>query len=161
MPRIEGDVRITPSVLDRLIDDEPQVSSEPPMSRPKSLRQLKDAVRRDLEWLLNTRRDPQSSPEGAEELERSLYNYGLPDTTTFGLHSVADQNRLLRLIEATVSVFEPRIAHPRVTLEPMAGHERRLRFRIEGLLRIDPAPEKVTFDTVLELPSGQYEVRSE
>jgi predicted component of type VI protein secretion system len=34
-----------------------------------------------------------------------------------------------------------------------------LRFRIEGLARIDPAPEQVTFDTVLELTSGEYQVK--
>ncbi len=34
------------------------------------------------------------------------------------------------------------------------GKTHMLRFVIEGLLRVDPAPEYVTFDTVLELVTG-------
>jgi len=48
MPRSDYEVRITPSVLDRLIDEEPEISREPPASRAKNLRQLKQSVRRDL-----------------------------------------------------------------------------------------------------------------
>ena len=36
---------------------------------------------------------------------------------------------------------------------------RTLRFQIQGLLRVDPTPEQVIFDTLLELSSGEYEVR--
>jgi type VI secretion system protein ImpF len=55
MARYDNEIRITPSVLDRLIDEEPSVSTEPANTRQKSLRQLKQSVRRDLEWLLNSR----------------------------------------------------------------------------------------------------------
>ena len=41
------------------------------------------------------------------------------------------------------------------------GGYRALRFVIEGLLCMDPAPEPVRFDTVLELSKGQYEVKGE
>ena len=34
-----------------------------------------------------------------------------------------------------------------------------LRFQIEGVLRLEPVPEHVTFDTMLELTSGEYEVK--
>jgi type VI secretion system protein ImpF len=47
-----------------------------------------------------------------------------------------------------------------VPLEETAHGTRTLRFRIEGLLIMDPAPEHVSFDTVLELTSGEYEVRN-
>ena len=56
--RTDNEVRITPSVFDRLLDFEPQLTSEAPKSRAKSLRELKQSVRRDIEWLLNTRRTP-------------------------------------------------------------------------------------------------------
>jgi type VI secretion system protein ImpF len=42
----------------------------------------------------------------------------------------------------------------------VTGATRTLRFRIEGMLVMDPAPEHVSFDTVLELTSGGYEVRN-
>jgi type VI secretion system protein ImpF len=47
----------------------------------------------------------------------------------------------------------------RVTLEKSDTAERRLRFHIEGSMKLDPAPEEVSFDTVLELSSGEYKVK--
>ena len=38
------------------------------------------------------------------------------------------------------------------------GAERRVRFRIDARLCVDPAPE-VAFDTVLELMTGHYSVK--
>jgi type VI secretion system protein ImpF len=161
MARQEPEPPITHSVLDRLLDLEPGAATDRPRSRGQAMRQLKDALRRDLEWLLNTRRDPEPLPEGAAELEHSLYNYGLPDISSFTVRSVADQNRLVQLLEAAVAIFEPRIMSARVTLEAPGASTHALRFQIQGLLRVDPAPERVAFDTVLELASGEYEVKGE
>ncbi len=59
-----------------------------------------------------------------------------------------------------MKIFEPRLANVRVVpLEWRHAGTRTLRFRIEGLLLMDPAPEHVSFDTVLELTSGEYEVQ--
>ncbi len=157
----EPELNVTLSVLDRLIDNEPNLRSDPPVSRAQSMRQLRAALKRDLEWLLNTRRSVEAVTDASFHSEHSVFNYGLPDLTSLGVHSVHDQNRLLRMIEATVATFEPRISGARVTMEPVAGNARTLRFQIAGLLRVDPAPERVTFDTVLELISGEYEVRGE
>jgi hypothetical protein len=41
MARTDNEIRITPSVLDRLLDFEPTESKEAPKSRSKSLRELK------------------------------------------------------------------------------------------------------------------------
>ena len=60
------------SVLDRLIDTDVDASTEPPMTWAQSVRELKRALRRDLEWLLNTRRIVVPAPEGFTELPRSL-----------------------------------------------------------------------------------------
>ena len=38
---------------------------------------------------------------------------------------------------------------------------RQLRFLIEGLLRMEPNPEQVVFDTVLEISSGEYHVKGD
>ncbi len=81
MARPEADIAVTPSLIDRLIDLDPANSADPPATRNQSVRQLKLALRRDLEWLLNTRRIPEEAPEAYESLSHSLYNYGLPDVT--------------------------------------------------------------------------------
>jgi type VI secretion system protein ImpF len=159
MPRTDNEVRITPSVLDRLLDYEPDKSSEQAASRSKSLRDLKDAVRRDLEWLLNSRRTIVDIPEDLTELQSSVAVFGLPDFTGVGAKSPSDQTRLRYSIERAVKIFEPRLERVVVSVVPAEGSERSLRFQIDGMLKVDPAPEPVTFDTLLQLDRSVYVVR--
>jgi|SRR5579862_1571016 type VI secretion system protein ImpF len=162
MARKPANSPVTISVFDRLIDQDRKVRAEAPPTRLQSMRELKAALRRDLEWLLNTRQPLDAPPEGASELIRSLYNFGLPDITSMSLSSSDDQKRLARVMETALVNFEPRLANPKVKFVKVGeGKTHMLRFVIEGLLRIDPAPEYVTFDTVLETVSGAYEVKGE
>lgn len=161
MSRIDNEIHITPSVLDRLIDYEPEMSQEAPASRSKSLRQLKQSVKRDLEWLLNTRQIATGLPPGLKEVNRSVAAYGLPDFTGMGIHSPADQDSMRRAIETVISVFEPRLEDVVVSLAPMRETERAVRFRIDARLKIEPAPEPVTFDTTFQLHNCRYTVQEE
>jgi len=155
MARSSGDVSVTLSVLDRLIDREPGNSAEVHPSRTESVRQLKRAVRRDLEWLLNTRCNVPDPEESMQELSHSLYVYGLPDFSSYSMSSPDDQSRLLRHILAAIKLFEPRLGS--VWLSPVEGGVagvQRVKLRIDAMLLMDPAPEPVSFDTYLELRSG-------
>jgi type VI secretion system protein ImpF len=155
MARTQGDVTVTLSVLDRLLDDEPNSSVEAPLSRSESVRRLKKWVRRDLEWLLNTRRNFQEPDESLKEINRSVYVYGLPDFSTYTMASSADQTKLLRHLLTAIKLFEPRLANVRIVpLENPTVGLQRFRLRIEGMLLMDPAPEPVSFDTLIELRSG-------
>jgi type VI secretion system protein ImpF len=157
-----GEGPVTLSVLDRLIDEEPKSAVEGPMTRAESLRRLKSAVRRDLEWLLNARQPVQAPPEGASELEKSVYCFGLPDICSMNLASGRNRSDLARIMEAVIAVLEPRLLAAKVSLAPSnAGPLPQLRFAIEGLLAIDPMPEHVSFDTVLDVTGGEYHVRGE
>lgn len=159
MPTTPREGPVTLSVVDRLVDLEPNRKLEPPLTRAQSVRELKAALRRDLEWLLNSRRTIEESPASLKEVVRSLYNYGLPDVASLYLRSPKDQAYLLESIRTAIEVFEPRLLNVKVTLESAAEDKRVIRFAIEGLLRMDPAPEQVFFDTVLEPTSGQYQVK--
>lgn len=161
MARTRADAPIILSVLDRLIDEDPRRSEEAPLSRAQSVRELKAAVRRDLEWLLNTRQPLIPVPEGSE-LEDSLFYYGLPDVTSLSISSLKDRQRLTEAIEQALVKFEPRIANVRVTLlSTGAENISVLRFLIEGLLRLDPSPEPIRFDTLLDMSSKEYKVQGE
>jgi type VI secretion system protein ImpF len=155
MARGLGETTITISALDRLIDLEPDNHMENPLSRSQSVRLLKNAVRRDLEWLLNSRRIAEPPDEGLKELNRSTYVYGLPDLSALTMASTADKNRLVRQILSTINLFEPRLMNVRLVMveTPDAG-KKDVRLRIEAMLRMDPVPEPVSFDTVIELKSG-------
>jgi type VI secretion system protein ImpF len=160
MARIDEEIRIDLSVLDRLVDFEPQVPSEPPASRSKALRQVKQALKRDLEWLLNTRRVFEVPAELAL-LSESMLAYGLPDFTNLSVKSSGDQNDLTRALELTLKRFEPRLEDVVVSVANASVLERAFRFRIEARLRIDPVPEPISFDTTLQLGSGNFAVKGE
>src|SRR6187551_624857 len=108
MPRVDADQPLLPSVLDRLIDLEPKVPTEPQPARSRLLAQIKAAVKRDLEWLLNTKLAAEP-PAGQPELRTSLLAYGLPDFTHSSLSNGQDQLQLRRAIEAAIQRFEPRL----------------------------------------------------
>jgi type VI secretion system protein ImpF len=162
MPRPDADLNVTLSLVDRLIDRDPHAAADASTTRAQSVRQLKAALRRDLEWLLNTRRNPEAVPGSSSELSRSLYNYGLPDFSSLSISSPKDRGRLLVELENTVAIFEPRLKDVKVTMIETPGvHNRILHFQIEGMLQMDPSPEQVSFDTVLQLSSGEYQIRGE
>ncbi len=161
MARTSSESAVTLSVLDRIIDLDPRNSKEVPLTRAQSLRVFKESLRRNLEWLLNTRRIAVPPDEGLKEVNRSVYLFGLPDFSSYRLSSPHDQTKLLRYIQTATKLFEPRLANVRVVpLEAGLISARTMRLRIEGLMLVDPAPEHVSFDTVLELTSGQYEVQN-
>ena len=143
---IERPVR--PSVLDRLIDEDPRSNVEPPLTRSQSVRQFKTALRRDLEWLLNARRVITSVPDECEHLGRSVFTFGLPDITSMSKDSRESFERLARMIQSAIDVFEPRLGD--VTVALREGNSKLLRdvhFVIDGILKLDPMPERVMFDT--------------
>ena len=154
MARSATETLVTQSVLDRLMAVE-----EWPTTRAQSLRYFKEALKRDLEWLLNTRQPPIATIDNYTLAKSSTLNYGLPDISSMGLNSASDNRRLRLAIETCLHNFEPRLMDVRVTLEQSDTAERRLRFHIEGSMKLDPAPEEISFDTVLELSSGEYKVK--
>ncbi|HLK67662.1 MAG TPA: type VI secretion system baseplate subunit TssE [Bryobacteraceae bacterium] len=162
MPRWEPENVVGLSLLDRLIDDVPKDGVEQPMTRARSVKILKTSLRRDLEWLLNTRQTPEAVDGEFQELERSLYNYGLPDLTLLNWESTRDRNDLARMIEQVVATFEPRLR--RIHVEPIGEigpTKSTLRFQIEALLDMSPSPERISFDTVLQLSSGEIQVKGD
>ncbi|MEP7076120.1 MAG: type VI secretion system baseplate subunit TssE [Acidobacteriota bacterium] len=161
LSRFDNEIRVTPSILDRLIDFDPRSSQESPKSRSTSLAELKQAVRRDLEWLLNSRKSVIDIPETLVETTRSVATYGLPDIIGLDIDNPNEQSGLIKAIEDALSVFDPRFTNPKITLEPVGTIERVLKFRIEATLDIEPTPEPVVFDTVLKMGSTDFTVTGE
>lgn len=159
MARVRQDQPLTASVLDRLVDRDPEARTEAPRTRGQVLRELKDAVCHDIQNLLNTRARCLVVPAGLTELKQSLVNYGLPDFTGMPIGSARDREGLARAIQAVLRQHEPRFKKVDVKLldnaEPL---DRTLRFRIDALLHAEPAPEPVVFDSTLQPATGDFEV---
>jgi type VI secretion system protein ImpF len=151
---------IQQGLLDRLIDYEPLNRVEAPLTRAESLRQLRAAVRRDLEFLLNTTRMPIPVPESCKEARKSVLFYGLPDVNSIALSTSGEEHKLLRSLEASINLFEPRLTRVRVTSKEQFQKGRQsITFHVEALLMLDPAPERIAFDTVLEISKGAYSIK--
>jgi len=156
MPR-EEDRPVQESVLDRLIGDDDDVST---ITRVRSVRDLKAAVRRDLEWLLNTRAVAIPPPEALSNVRESVYTYGVSDITSLSADDPKARSRLRSMIEEAIRIFEPRLMAVQVSESTEASREsRQLRFSIQAVLRMDPSPERISFDTVLDVSRGQYAVK--
>jgi len=162
MSRIRRDQLLLPSVLDRLIDEDPGSEVETPRTRNQLLRDLKNSVRRDLENLLNTRRSMFPIPDSRERLRQSTIGYGIPD---FGMISGGSDERREELrqdVEDTIRRFETRLKSLTVDLviDPGDAARRIIRFRIDGMLHAEPAPEPVKFDSLLSVSRHEFQVKT-
>ncbi|WP_279357920.1 type VI secretion system baseplate subunit TssE [Methylobacterium indicum] len=156
-------MRLQPSLLDRLIDDEPQRVVDPPRSRADELRRVREGFRRDLEALLNTRRLPTSPPAGLDLVRAALPHYGVEDFVGAPLATPEQRADLARALETTIQAFEPRFRTVTVTvLKGRDPLERLLRIRIEAAVHLsaDQAPEPVTFETALDPAIRSFSVES-
>ncbi|MEM9587990.1 MAG: type VI secretion system baseplate subunit TssE [Planctomycetota bacterium] len=160
MSRVPHDRPLIASLLDRLIDEEPTKRTESPMSRTQLLTQMKQSVARDLQNLLNTRCRATGWPQSLDQLDQSLVAYGIPDCVGINTGSRNQQEQLRQMILRNVQTFEPRLTGVRVSLsETNDEADRALRFRIDALLKVDPAPEPVAYDSRLDATSGDFEVQ--
>ena len=128
-------------------------------NRREAINRYKDSVKRDLGWLLNTRQVVDERLPFYPEVSKSVYAYGLPDITSVNVGAVHDQNELLRRMERCIEFFDKRLTKTDIVLEPRIGLNRVLRFSIRGIVLMDPAPEEIVIDTILDPASGEYEVK--
>jgi len=152
--------RLYPSLLDRLVDDEPGRATEPREARSVTLQRLRDNVLRDLNWLFNA---TQSTPDIADDelLRTSVLNFGLPALAGRPA-SQYDLAELARVLREVILRFEPRIlAHTlKVRAERVRGDSHNvLGFRIEGQLWSQPVPLEIYMRTEIDLESGLTRVQ--
>lgn len=154
--------RLQPSLLDRLIDDEPDKAAESRDKRVLSIRQLRAAVLRDLAWLFNT--SPLESVEDLApypEVRRSVVNFGIPDLTGRTASNV-NMQELERTLRQVIWEFEPRLMRSSVKVRLIVNEDQMnhnaLVFEIEGQLWAQPAPLHILLKTELDLEAGLVKV---
>ena len=154
MARGKSEVLITQSLVDRLTQ-----TDQWPETRASSITMHRDSMKRDLEWLLNTRKPVIPELERFPLTSASVVNYGLPDLHSFDGSGGKEHNTLTAALEKCIRTYEPRIGQPRVFLTRTDMLSRSLRFHIEGQIIYENMEEEIKFDTVLETISGEYEVK--
>ena len=148
------------SVIDRLVGEELLADelAVPGGARSDPTLLYRAGVRRNLEWLLNTRRVIEPAPDAFPEVQRSIYHFGLPDVTSLGSDSEANRRELSQMVAEAIETFEPRLSNVRVSIPPAAAGERGVRFVIEATLRVDLDEERIELDTLLETSSGRFSI---
>jgi len=160
MARVQKDQTLVSSVLDRLIDEQPTVTSEPAKNRGQVLEEVRQSIRRDLENLMNTRWRCVSWPDDLTELEQSVVRYGIPDVAGANLASETGRREFLKLVEETIRTYEPRFKSVRVQFVENSDYfDRTMRFRIDAMMYAHPAPEPIVFDTAVEPATGEFAVK--
>jgi type VI secretion system protein ImpF len=95
------------------------------------------------------------------ELATSPIGYGIPDFASGAFNDARRREELRLEIEDTIRRFEPRFLSVRVHLvDTHTQLETTLRLRIDAVMHAEPAPEAVTFDTVVDPTTDDVLVRA-
>ena len=160
MPRIDKNKKLRPSVLDRLFDDQPEQKTEARIDNHQLLKQMRASIRRDLEALLNSRYHLIQPDSELTEVDKSIFNYGLPDLATVNIMDVTRRNQFIKLLENTLKTYEPRFKSVKVSfIENAESVDRTLRFRIDTLVYADPVPEVIVYDSILDSVTRSVNVK--
>lgn len=141
------------SVLDRLSSSYRTRSADGEVG----LREIHDAVMRDLERLLNSRVWWPADLDDFEEAAESLLTYGIPDMSSFSWTSSTDNRTVTKLVEEAIKAFEPRLLARSVKVTPLerdSVDDFSVKMRIDAILQVEPYTERVTFDTELDMETG-------
>ena len=165
MSELLGRERLQPSLLDRLTDQAPEARRESFDQQTLSAQQLRQAVLRDLAWLLNTTNlaaleDLSAVPRAAQ----SGLNFGIPGFA--GLAGTRDRlSALENGIATAIRSFEPRIRPESLKVRLREQTEETavatLLFEIEGELWAQPVPQQLFLETAIELDTGLVVVKDE
>lgn len=154
--------RLQPFLLDRITDLQPEARHEVRDMRALSPGELRNAVLRDLSWLLNSSRHLES--EGLEEYRessRSVLNFGMKRFTGSTSSSVTLAG-IEKAVRAAIQQFEPRILPGSLEVSVVhAGQEqgmRTIQLEIRGELWNVPLPESLYIRTEVELESGRCQL---
>ena len=133
------------SLIDRLTDDEPKQIVETKPLRVQTLAQLKISVRRDLEWLLNTRAIPAPNINWTN---RTVIDYGIPDLGQFFTHNPEDGHRIAEILENTIAAYEPRLQQVKVKVQSTPNPRER-QVWLEAILKVGEVEEAFAFPFML------------
>lgn len=154
MSGLRGRERLQPSLLDRLTDLQPAQKRENGDQQSLTMQQLRQAVLRDLAWLLNATSlgtiDETLNERPA--LAGSTLNYGIPGFAGM-IESAGRVNLLEEEIAAAIRRFEPRIRPESLRVRARASTEATssLVFEIEGELWAQPVPQQLFVQTQIEV----------
>lgn len=155
--------RLQPFLLDRLRDDEPGSQVESRDRRAFTLQRFRDAVLRDLSWLLNCKSHrPQDGLADFPLVERSVVNFGITDFTGLTASSFGT-GQIEQMVRRAIETFEPRILRNTLSVvfvESRSGQAgNTLSLEVRGQVWALPLPESLYVKTDVDLETGDCHLR--
>ena len=155
--------RLQPALLDRLTDTEPDKKQEPRERRVLTKSQLREAVLRDLTWLLNSVQMSSGEDLGPyPEVQRSVINFGLPSMSGETAASI-EIGDIEQAIRNAILCYEPRLLPESLKIEVVEDSSvldwhNIINIRISAQLWAQPVPLEMLLRTEFDLESGQVQV---
>jgi len=168
MAELTPSEKLQPCLLDRLSDDHPNSSQESRVQRVVSIQRYREAVLRDLRWLLNT--NAHLEEEGLDdfpEVKKSVLNYGIRPLSGASIATLNPGDLERQLTEA-IQVFEPRIIrktfsvkiHTDRSSKDSKGNPTLMTFEIRGELWARPMPDQLFIKTEVDLETGEVGLKA-
>jgi type VI secretion system protein ImpF len=156
--------RLQPALLDRLTDNDPDNRQpEPREVRVMTRSRLREAVLRDVTWLLNATRLSAREPlDALDYVQRSVLNFGLP-ALSGQLASKLDIVALEERIRDALQSYEPRILSSTLAVQAIVSENELDRhnvvsIEIRGTLWAHPVPLELLLRTDVDLESGEVKI---
>ena len=148
---------ITQSLIDRLIDDDPEGSADVHETEEAAVARYKVALRRDLESLLNTKRPWLPVTDRYPGMDRTIVGYGIPDLSTEDMSVAAVRERVRRTIAQVIREHEPRLSGIDIEMDE-GPTSKGMRLRISAVLNIMQAEETVVYEAAVHPGDRTIEV---
>jgi type VI secretion system protein ImpF len=163
MAELSLEQRLQPALLDRLSDDEPEKKVESREQRAISISKLRNAILRDLSWLLNATH--LAATEDLSEYElvpTSVLNFGLPSLAGSSLAELGPA-KVRDAIKEAILRYEPRLLPSSVQVTLTQGSfnddtHNTIALEIDAQLWCQPLPLQMYMKTELDLELGSARV---
>ncbi|MBP6562000.1 MAG: type VI secretion system baseplate subunit TssE [Neisseriaceae bacterium] len=155
--------KLLPSLIDRLTDQLPHKKTEVDESRVMSLAKYRDAVLRDLLFLLNTANPVDKEHlTGFTQVQSSCVNYGIEPLSGANVSEI-DWLSVEDNIRQAITHFEPRINPDSLLIKCLSEQDQAslynaLIVEIRGDLILNPYPQAFFIQTAMDVETGTFDL---
>jgi type VI secretion system protein ImpF len=158
--------KLQPALLDRLTDDAPGSRTESRDARVIDINRLREIVRRDLAWLLNSNNLNGVIDENVyPNVAHSVLNFGVREVS--GEFSTQERAELIRQsMKEAIERFEPRLREGGVDIalrkeEDAATHATIITFDIVADMWAQPVPLELYLRSEIDVTTGALDLSLE
>lgn len=154
--------RLQPALLDRLTDNAPENVGESRNERVIDIDRLRDIIRRDLSWLLNTNNlDTQIDAERFPQASNSVLNFGLREVA--GEFSTEERGRRIKAsMQQAIERFEPRVREGTLDIvlrEDESPSRSMVVFDISAEMWAQPLPLDLYLRSEVDITTGELSLQ--